>query len=83
MASAPVTAPPELPEVARITPWLAAHVSGFEGPVTVEPLRGGQSNPTFKLETPSRSYLMGCMPGPAATLCSGGGTRNAAAQGIR
>lgn len=58
MASAPVTAPPELPEVARITPWLAAQVSGFEGPVTVEPLRGGQSNPTFSLATPTARYVL-------------------------
>ena len=48
--------------------WLAAHVDGFEGPLTVEQFAGGQSNPTFKLVTPKRSYVMRAKPGPKAKL---------------
>ena len=32
--------------------WLAQHVDGFAGPLTIEQFAGGQSNPTFKLITP-------------------------------
>src|SRR5262249_31582739 len=48
--------------------WLASRVEGFEGPLTVEQFAGGQSNPTFKLVTPSKSYVMRSKPGPAAKL---------------
>jgi aminoglycoside phosphotransferase (APT) family kinase protein len=36
--------------------------------VTVEQFKGGQSNPTFKLVTPTRNYVMRSKPGPAAKL---------------
>jgi aminoglycoside phosphotransferase (APT) family kinase protein len=48
--------------------WLAQHVDGFAGPLTVEQFAGGQSNPTFKLITPSRTYVMRAKPGPSAKL---------------
>jgi aminoglycoside phosphotransferase (APT) family kinase protein len=48
--------------------WLHEHVAGFAGPLTVEQFAGGQSNPTFKLVTPSHSYVMRAKPGPAAKL---------------
>ncbi|MFP6559684.1 phosphotransferase [Paraburkholderia sp. B3] len=48
--------------------WLAAHVDGFAGPLTVEQFAGGQSNPTFKLVTPTRTYVMRAKPGPKARL---------------
>ncbi len=47
---------------------LAANVHGFAGPLPVPQFKGGQSNPTFKLDTPSRSYVMRCKPGPVARL---------------
>jgi len=51
---------------------LAAHLQrelpGFAGPLTVEQFKGGQSNPTYKLLTPTRSYVMRTKPGPAAKL---------------
>jgi len=34
------------------------NVAGFSGPLSVEQFRGGQSNPTFKLTTPGRNYVM-------------------------
>ena len=42
----------------RLGEWMAAHVEGFRGPLTVEQFKGGQSNPTFKLATPGASYVM-------------------------
>ncbi|MGF6774609.1 aminoglycoside phosphotransferase (APT) family kinase protein [Paraburkholderia sp. GAS199] len=48
--------------------WLGRHVEGFSGPLTLEQFAGGQSNPTFKLTTPSRAYVMRAKPGPAAKL---------------
>jgi aminoglycoside phosphotransferase (APT) family kinase protein len=43
---------------ARLERWLAANVDGFQGPLAVEQFRGGQSNPTYKLTTPSRCYVL-------------------------
>jgi aminoglycoside phosphotransferase (APT) family kinase protein len=33
-------------------------VPGFSGPLAVEQFKGGQSNPTYKLATPGRSYVL-------------------------
>ena len=38
--------------------WMRAHVEGFKGPLGVEQFRGGQSNPTFRLTTPGKRYVM-------------------------
>ena len=48
--------------------WLSQHLPGFKGPLTVEMFKGGQSNPTYKLVTPSQSYVMRAKPGPVAKL---------------
>ncbi len=48
--------------------WLSAHLDGFEGPLSVEMFKGGQSNPTYKLLTPERQYVMRAKPGPVAKL---------------
>jgi aminoglycoside phosphotransferase (APT) family kinase protein len=48
--------------------WLEQQVPGFRGPLTIEQFKGGQSNPTYKLITPERSYVMRAKPGPAAKL---------------
>jgi aminoglycoside phosphotransferase (APT) family kinase protein len=55
-------------DVAALEAWLAANIEGFKGPLTIEQFKGGQSNPTFKLVTPSRIYVMRAKPGPAAKL---------------
>ncbi|KVN35633.1 aminoglycoside phosphotransferase [Burkholderia stagnalis] len=55
-------------DVDVLSRWLAAHVDGFAGPLAVEQFKGGQSNPTFKLVTPSHSYVMRAKPAPAAKL---------------
>ena len=48
--------------------WLEARLDGFHGPLTIEQFKGGQSNPTYKLITPTRAYVMRSKPGPAAKL---------------
>ena len=43
---------------ARLTEWMAAHIEGYQGPLHVLQFKGGQSNPTYKLTTPNRSYVL-------------------------
>lgn len=38
--------------------WLATHIDGFAGPLTVRQFKGGQSNPTYQLVTPARTYVL-------------------------
>ena len=38
--------------------WMAAHVEGFAGPMTYAKFAGGQSNPTYRLDTPGRAYVL-------------------------
>lgn len=45
-------------DVAALEAWMAGHVDGFVGPLRIEQFRGGQSNPTYKLVTPARSYVL-------------------------
>lgn len=51
----------------RLAEWLGAHVPGYAGPLRVEQFRGGQSNPTYRLRTPARSYVLRRKP-PGALL---------------
>ena len=55
-------------DLAALSAWMQSHVDGFEGPVQAEMFKGGQSNPTYKLVTPARSYVMRAKPGPVAKL---------------
>jgi len=55
-------------DVAALERWLAPRLDGFAGPLTVEMFKGGQSNPTYKLITPQRAYVMRAKPGPVARL---------------
>jgi aminoglycoside phosphotransferase (APT) family kinase protein len=43
---------------ANLARWMEANVEGFTGPLTVLKFKGGQSNPTFLLTTPAKSYVM-------------------------
>jgi len=45
-------------DAARLADYLARHVTGFAGPLTVKQFKGGQSNPTYLLETPARRYVL-------------------------
>ena len=48
--------------------YLRQNMQGFEGPLSAEIFNGGQSNPTYKLVTPGKSYVMRAKPGPVAML---------------
>ncbi|GLS13027.1 phosphotransferase [Hydrogenophaga electricum] len=61
-------APQHAFDVDALQRWLAEHLDGFEGPLSVEMFKGGQSNPTYKLITPQRLYVMRAKPGPVAKL---------------
>jgi aminoglycoside phosphotransferase (APT) family kinase protein len=43
---------------ARLEAYLGAHVKNFAGPLTIKQFKGGQSNPTYLLETPARRYVL-------------------------
>jgi len=47
--------------------WMAANVEGFAGPLTVSQFKGGQSNPTYRIDTPRKSYVLRRKP-PGALL---------------
>jgi aminoglycoside phosphotransferase (APT) family kinase protein len=38
--------------------WMSAEVHGFEGPLIVHQFKGGQSNPTYRLTTPGKEYVL-------------------------
>jgi aminoglycoside phosphotransferase (APT) family kinase protein len=54
--------------IPSLEPWLARHAPGSAGPLQIKKFPGGQSNPTYLLTTPQRSYVMRAKPGPAANL---------------
>ena len=55
-------------DVAALAAWMAAHVPGFAGPLEVSQFKGGQSNPTYRLDTPSgRAFVLRRKP-PGALL---------------
>lgn len=43
---------------AALDAWMRAHVEDYSGPLTVMQFKGGQSNPTYRLETPARAYVL-------------------------
>ena len=38
--------------------YLENNVQGFEGPCKLQQFLGGQSNPTYLIETPAASYVL-------------------------
>ena len=38
--------------------WMEANVEGFQGPLTYNKFAGGQSNPTYRIDSPSGSYVL-------------------------
>ena len=48
--------------------YLRPRLAGFDGPLTIEQFKGGQSNPTYKLITPDGCCVLRSKPGPAARL---------------
>ncbi|MDF2495138.1 phosphotransferase family protein [Sphingomonas sp.] len=45
-------------DTGRLSAWMKAHVAEFEGPLSYAKFAGGQSNPTYKLMTPARNYVL-------------------------
>jgi aminoglycoside phosphotransferase (APT) family kinase protein len=43
---------------ARLSDHLARNIAGFAGPLTIRQFKGGQSNPTYLLDTPARRYVL-------------------------
>ena len=43
---------------ARLTEWMQANVEGFEGPLHLTKFKGGQSNPTYKVDAKSGNYVL-------------------------
>lgn len=57
----------EVPEADKLdlntlTSWFETHVEGFEGPISYTKFKGGQSNPTYKIETPGANYVLRRQP---------------------
>ena len=47
---------------AALTAWMEANVEGFAGPLTLSKFKGGQSNPTYRVDTPRTSYVLRRQP---------------------
>jgi aminoglycoside phosphotransferase (APT) family kinase protein len=46
-------------DVVALERWMADHVAGYAGPLSVSQFKGGQSNPTYRLDTPSdRAFVL-------------------------
>lgn len=45
-------------DLEKLTPYLEAHLPGFQRPATARKFPGGQSNPTFLIETASGRYVL-------------------------
>jgi len=43
---------------AKLAAWLEANVDGFQGPLTAKQFKGGQSNPTYRIEARSGNYVL-------------------------
>jgi aminoglycoside phosphotransferase (APT) family kinase protein len=42
----------------RLAAWMQAHVAGFRGPIGVQQFAGGQSNPTFLVQSADHRYVL-------------------------
>ena len=55
-------------DLVALEAYLTSRMPDFRGPLQVSRFRGGQSNPTYKLQTPSATYVLRSKPGPAEKL---------------
>jgi aminoglycoside phosphotransferase (APT) family kinase protein len=58
-------APPEhlALDAQRLTAYLASRIPGWRGPADIKKFRGGQSNPTYRIETQGGVYVLRKKPG--------------------
>jgi aminoglycoside phosphotransferase (APT) family kinase protein len=45
-------------DTAPLEAWMAANVPGYAGPLELRQFKGGQSNPTYQLITPTAKYVL-------------------------
>lgn len=45
-------------DIGNLTDWMQANVAGFKGPIKLTKFKGGQSNPTYKIEAESGNYVL-------------------------
>ncbi|MEO6338927.1 MAG: phosphotransferase family protein [Caulobacteraceae bacterium] len=43
---------------AALARWMEANVGDYTGPLTVQQFKGGQSNPSYRLDTPGQAYVL-------------------------
>ncbi len=55
-------------QLEQLASWMKANIAGYEGPLSAQLFKGGQSNPTYLLSTPRRQYVMRSKPAPLAQL---------------
>ena len=63
----------EVPEADKLdldalTSWFEANVEGYDGPISYTKFKGGQSNPTYKIDTPG-ARNMSCVVNPLESCC--------------
>ncbi|MED5389365.1 MAG: phosphotransferase family protein [Pseudomonadota bacterium] len=46
----------------KLAAYLEQHIDGFKGPIEADKFDGGQSNPTFKMTSPSGAYVLRRQP---------------------
>lgn len=49
-------------DVAALERWMAKRMPGFEGPIALSKFKGGQSNPTYRVDTPAGAYVLRRQP---------------------
>ena len=52
-------------DLTRLEPYLQRQIADYQGPLTLKRFKGGQSNPTYQLVTPGRSYVLRRKPSGA------------------
>ena len=52
-------------DLTRLEPYLQQQIPDYQGPLTLKRFKGGQSNPTYQLVTPGRSYVLRRKPSGA------------------
>lgn len=57
-AAAPVGAAAQGLDAQALEAWLHKHIPGYQGPLEISRFSGGQSNPTYQLRTPNKSYVL-------------------------
>ncbi|HEV2081719.1 MAG TPA: phosphotransferase family protein [Brevundimonas sp.] len=56
-------------DAAALDAWMARNVDAYVGPLSIRQFKGGQSNPTYELTTPGRTYVLRRKP-PGVLLAS-------------